>query len=300
MKFAYVGNFDRLSVGEPEIARALESLGHLVIKVDTRNATIKQLQAAASQADVLLYAKFGVPIPQDEVAQFLTSLEIPKVCWVFDLFWGLPHREVMVRGIQYTGADLFLSTDGGNDDKFESIGIHNILLRQGIDETELGRVSTDKQNYPIAFIGSLNKSWPYRQKLLALLNKRYPRQFAHHGKDGSIRHRDLSEFVSSVEIVVGDSVRSPRYWSNRVYEIIGRGGFFIHQDVEGLSEEFKPYKHFVPYTHGNFASLYEIIDYYLGHNLDREKIALAGMEHCKKYTYTERVKQLLEIIKREL
>ena len=67
--------------------------------------------------------------------------------------------------------------------------------------------------------------------------------------------------------------------------------------IPGLEKEFTPYEHFVPYNMGNFDQLKKIIDYYLTHDKEREKIRRAGFEHCKKHhTYLHRVKVLLKTL----
>ena len=67
--------------------------------------------------------------------------------------------------------------------------------------------------------------------------------------------------------------------------------------IPGLSTEFEPYQHYIPYTLGNFAQLKEIIDYYLTHDEEREKIRLAGFENCRKYhTYEIRVEKLIKTL----
>jgi len=102
-------------------------------------------------------------------------------------------------------------------------------------------------------------------------------------------------------VVVGDSVYSPRYWSNRLYETIGRGGFLIFPKIPGIDGEFTPYKHFVPYDYFDFDGLKEKIDYYISHDKEREEIKMAGFEHCKnKHTYRHRCEYLIKRVKERL
>ena len=92
----------------------------------------------------------------------------------------------------------------------------------------------------------------------------------------------------------------PHYWSNRVYETIGRGGFYISADW-GLEEEFTPRLHYIPYEYGNLEDLKQKIDYYLLNGQERENIRQAGFEWCKlQYTYKRRCEKLLETVKAEL
>ena len=58
----------------------------------------------------------------------------------------------------------------------------------------------------------------------------------------SIRNHDLNRLYASVKVCVGDSLcpgfNHPRYWSDRLPETIGRGGFIIHPRIEGIEEEY--------------------------------------------------------------
>src|SRR3990167_3629887 len=210
---------------------------------------------------------------------------------------NIKRREIQVHTNPIFRADMVFSTDGGHQKEFEDVGVKHRLLRQGIYQAEayLGQ-PTFPTKAEIVFVGSVYEHiWPYRKELIDFLKETYKEKFEHLGERGDIRHDALNNLCATVKIVVGDSVYTPYYWSNRIYEIIGRGGFFIHPKVVGLDKEFTPYEHFIPYDFGNFGQLKEIIDYYLSHNEEREKIKLAGFEHCKKnHTYLHRVKEMLK------
>ena len=87
-KFCYVGNFDRLSVGEPEVAKSLEELGHEVLYFDERITTLEEVRTGLEKCDILLFAKFRVGTPKERW-EFLRDLTKPKICWVFDLYFSL-------------------------------------------------------------------------------------------------------------------------------------------------------------------------------------------------------------------
>lgn len=87
-KIVYVGNFDTLSVGEPEVARSFEEFGHTIVRLDERFASIEQVRIACESSDMLLFAKFRVGNPKERW-EFLRDLKIPKIMWGFDLYFGL-------------------------------------------------------------------------------------------------------------------------------------------------------------------------------------------------------------------
>lgn len=233
------------------------------------------------------------------IVDYCKEHNIPIVSWLTNVFFGVMQRHVQVYTNPIFKSDIVFSTDGGHQKEFEEAGVNHKLLRQGIYKPES---YISKEKFPtsaeLVFIGSVYEHiWPYRKKLIDFLKDTYGSRFEHLGQKGEIRHEPLNNLMATVKIVVGDSVYSPYYWSNRVYEVIGRGGFLIHPRVPGLDKEFTPYKHFIPYDLGNFEQLREIIDYYLEHDEEREKIRMAGFEYCRKHhTYQNRVKEMIKEI----
>ena len=87
----------------------------------------------------------------------------------------------------------------------------------------------------------------------------------------------------------------PYYWSDRVYETLGRGGFIIHPRIKGMEDDFEDKKHLVFYEFGDFEQLKREIDFYLEADDLREEIRRQGHEHVKKnHTYLNRWTTILE------
>ena len=238
-----------------------------VIKV--KESTFENIE----DADMVLFHKLNIP-NADKVIADLRKRGILTVCWIFDLYHGLPWRSLDEEQFK---ADIVFSTGGAGGK----------LLRQGIHGPE-NVMLEGKKEYDIVFVGGSN---PKRAKLLNWLQNQYGDRFHHCGDKKQIRGTELNELFAKTKIVIGDSVPYPNYWSNRIYETLGRGGFLLHPRVKGLDEEFTPFKHYVPYRKNK--DLKEVIDYYLTHDEERERIQKAGFEQSKKYTYEIRVKQLL-------
>lgn len=212
------------------------------------------------------------------------------VSWLFDLYHDLPKEMGCQRSIKDNPfyADRVFMSDGGE------VGIQKETLRQGIHgpEAVLGRANVD---HDVVFIGS--DTYFGRHKMIEFLKDTYGDRFAHYGIGGKpeVRGIELNNLIAGSKVVVGDSVYSPNYWSNRIYEVIGRGGFLLHPKVEGIDKEFEHYKHFIPFERGNFEQIKEIVDYYISHDKEREKIRLAGFKYCKEnYKYEDRCKILLQ------
>lgn len=248
--------------------------------------------------DLVLFAKFKVGdygIKQ-KFLEFLKERKVKSAMWTWDLYFGL-QRSSLLRSDPVFKCDFVFTPDGGNQAEFEKLGINHKLLRQGIYEDYCVRgTPEEKYTNDIVFVGCVNPQWRFREDVCASL-KKY--DFRRYGGDDTyeVRGGRLNALYSSVKIVVGDSVYSPHYWSNRIYETLGRGGFLIHPMIEGLEKEYEPYKHFIPFKYGDIESLHEKIDYYLAHPEERKKIANAAFEHTKqKHTVKHRCEELLKHI----
>lgn len=325
MKILYIGNYTK--IGDPlgycpnaeYIAQSLRELGHEVWPMNECDYTPMDI------IDFMKMKKFDLILTEegrlkndfvnnerlkkDILLQLFAAVMneareqgIPVVAWLTNIFHGVMRREIQLRTNPIFKADMVFTTDGGHQKEFEALDINHRLLRQGIYQHE---AYIGKPVYPtkaeIVFVGAIYEHiWPYREKLVNFLKETYGDKFEHLGQRGDIRHDQLNNLCATAKIVVGDSVYSPHYWSNRVYEIIGRGGFLIHPRVAGLGDEFIYHKHIIPYDFGNFGQLKEIIDYYLSHEEEREKVRMAGFEHCKaNHTYKHRVSQMLEVLEKE-
>lgn len=296
MNIAYVGSFTRLH-DEEGMARALEGLGHDVQRWEEKTFVPNDIgHLVQSKPDFVLFAKLKIaPGSASRLVGECKEAGIRTVCLVPDLYFGLT-REVSIRQrVPMFQADLVCTPDGGHDTEWKEAGIRHALVRQGIPEGEC--YDGQRGNpYDIVFVGTQNPEFPYRTDLMRKLSSRYEDRFLWVGRHDAneCRGSRLNDLLASAKIVVGDSVYSPHYWSNRVYETLGRGGFLIHPVVPGLEDEFDFYEHFIPYAYGDFDGLTKKIDYYLEHPEDRELIRKAGQSHVKAhYTLTHRAKELL-------
>lgn len=301
MRCLYIGDFTREYSSENYITYALEQNGVEVIKLQenkVNHISVVESELERNPIDFVLFCKNRVGINGFDLMNYLKSKKIKTVTWVFDLYFDLPpERSLRTVFDSNFKADIVFSTDGGHDEQMKEKGYNHKLLRQGIHEPQAHYGKKTEGHPEIVFIGSV--VYADRRRLVNFLKQTYGDNFKHYGIGGGkeIRGEDLNNVLASCKIVVGDSVPSKNYWSNRLYEITGRGGFIIHPRVEGLEKEFEYYKEIIPYAWGNLAQLKEIIDYYLTHDKEREKIRRAGHERTKKnYTYTLRVKELLENI----
>lgn len=293
MKIAYLGKFDTLW-NEESIAQGLETYGAEVFRIE-ENQPLKNIQEYVErfQPDVFLGAKYQITGAW-ELIEWLRKRKIPSASWTFDLLIGHPPREAALGTYAFLSTDLVILTDGGHDKEFKKRGIKKKTLRQGIPE-QFCYMAEPEEGPDIVFVGTENPTFPYRQETMKFLHQTYKGRFEWIGKDKQVRGDDLNILYASAKIVIGDSMYSPHYWSNRIYETLGRGGFLIHPRIPGLNKEYTPFQHYIPYEWGDYTGLKEKIDYYLEHS--REKIKRAAYLHTKQnHLMRHRCKELYTIL----
>jgi hypothetical protein len=288
MNILYIGKFKHSYSTEVYVTWALRAKGVTVYRcasMRSGNAIIAQINRWNPSA--VLFSKLEIP-ETERVLNHCRRKGILTVCWQWDLFYGYrPKHPAQFK------SDILLTTDGGHQDRFERDGYNHSVLRQGIHKPEHQLFNADSYDYDVAFVGT-RFGHPSRRRLIAWLERNYGPKFVHLT---NTRGLSLNRTLAKVKVVVGDSYPSRRYWSNRVYEITGRGGFLMHPETEGLDEEFSNGCHYVVYDRRDYARLRDQIDYWVANNQEREAIRRQGFAHCgAHYTYSHRVSRLTEII----
>lgn len=302
-RIIYVGDFVKSYSTERYIAYAFRELGYEVTCIPETTFVVRDyleiLNEIKSMEPIMVLFSKGRPLGDSEkLIEALKKDGIKTVVWLFDLYFDLPsdRKFRLEQKIAPFNSELIVSTDGGHQKEFERLNINHKCLRQGIHEPEAILYDREK-THDIIFVGS--NYYKTRTIFLENLKSRYKEKFEWfgHSEDTTVRGLPLNELYASTKIVVGDSQPSPKYWSNRIYETLGRGGFLLHPYVEGIEEEFEVGKDLVCFPYGDSDELYRLIDYYLVHEDEREKIRKHGFETVKnKYTYKERCKNLLSMI----
>lgn len=292
MKIAYIGKFRRLH-DEEYIARSFETIGHEVIRIPENHIVPEMIDIIERHMpDIVLFAKLVVP-NADVLLNYLKSKQIKTVSWTFDLYWDY-QREERIQKLPGFKADYVFTTDDGHDEKWKLVGINHKCVRQGIYKEECILLPIQKREYELVFVGSDNPYNTERNHILKSLVGRYKLSWFGRNNSNELRGMDLNELYSKSAIIIGDSVYSPHYWSNRVVETLGRGGFLIHQEVEGLKEE---YPYLVTYKRGDLDDLKEKIDYYLTHEDERLEIVRKNFEWVRNnYTCDKKCAKIIENI----
>jgi len=312
MKIAFLGNFRVPYTSENDYLWTLREMGHEVVPLQETEVTGDMVESVARQSDYFFWVHTHGWItpgkPMSEVLVNIRKAGVVSFAYHLDLWMGI-SREKDMKSDPFWGVDHFFTVDPQMADYLNSLesGPKGHYIKPGVVLRECYMVEAEKKK-DIIFVGSYNyhPEHKYRQKLIDWLSTTYGDRFELWGPQGKglVRGNELNKLYGSTKIVIGDSLCKdfcyPGYWSDRAYETLGRGGFLIHPFIVGMDEEFEDKKHLVYYTYDDFDGLKELIDYYLEHDKEREKIRKHGHESVKiSKTYTDRMKQILEILENE-
>jgi hypothetical protein len=307
-KIVFLGNFRFDFSSETHHVKSLESLGHRVVKLQEKKATDQEILNAAMQSDLFIWVHtHGWETPgnfgMERVLSRLKANNVPTMTYHLDLWFGLERQKDLDKDPIYSNIGHFFTVDKQMAEWFNSnTSVIGHYMPAGVFGEECTYTPTTKK-LDVIFVGSkgYHPEWPYRPKLIDWLTGTYRRNFRHYGGDGikALRGEDLNTLYAMTKVVVGDTLcpdfKYESYWSDRVYETLGRGGFIIHPYIKGMEKEFKDKEHLVFYEYNNFNQLKKLIDYYLEHEEEREAIRLAGHNLVKNnYTYKHRWQSILK------
>lgn len=289
------------------MARTMGRMGHEIIRIQENEAYLLDVVENANKSDLFFWSmSYGLLNLDGD--KMLSMIKVPTFTYHLDVFIGM-ERETMVQKHPFFKLDYIFQTDGDPETmkKYKEYGVNAYYLPAACSKEEcyLTPPKIDFQ-HDIIFVGSYqyHREHPYRTILIDWLRSVYKERFCLYPGDKNFftKGHELNQLYSTAKIVVGDSFGAtpPRsyYWSNRVPETTGRGGFLIHRKVKGLEDFYKDKKDLVLYDNGDFNQLRDLIDYYLYHNEEREAIKRHGMQTTKdNHTFDNRVEEMFKIMK---
>lgn len=313
MKALYVGNFEPEHSSESHIRKALS---HNKIDVTSFQENNYQewplLPAMVKDHDFVLWTRTGwnPPVPPTLQYQMLSAAKdagVPVVGFHLDKWWDL-KRVNQVYTEPFFRSDLVITADGGHEEQFKAAGVNHHWLAPGVSLPECQRTPVYRPElaHEIIFCGSWNEyhpEWSYRLELCNWLRRTYGDRVAMYPRLGqhALRGQDLVDLYHSSKVMVGDSClvgNATHYWSDRIPETLGRGGFLIHPKVVGMDDHYTDGEHLVTYNLGDFTKLKELIDHYVDADEERQTIAQAGKDHVlETATYEVRMAQVVEILR---
>lgn len=310
-RIAFRGNFSVDYSTESHVAASLELMGHEVVRLQESEVDWATTTAEAEMSDMLLWVQtygYAVGWGRDVAADSLARLRdrgVPSVGFHLDLWWGLDRADQLTVEPFFRVAHLF-TADGDHDDGWASLGVNHhwsppaVFGPECVPGMPQGRYRSD-----VAFVGSWQhyghaEWWPYRKATLDFLKATYRSRVRFWPRGRAVRGRDLNNLYASVKVVVGDSCfadRAIRYFSDRAFETVGRGGFLVMPYIPGLADLLEDGKHCRYYPWGDHQELRRLIDFYVTHDEERERIRTQGQEHVRaSHTYEDRMRAVLATV----
>jgi len=307
MIIAYLGNFGLSWCTESHLANTLEDMGEVVVRLQENRITAAEVpdRVRAVGAQLFIWQR-TMGWLRGDTAEMLRKIPCPTVAYHLDLYAGL-KRSRDIDEHPWWRCDHVFSADGGSEAFWLEHGIKHHWMPPGVFRAGCYLAEPGDRRYDVIFVGSgpgYHDEWPWRGELVEWLAKTYAARFTRFGRGAEvecIREAPLNVLYASTKVVVGDSLclgyKHPRYWSDRIPETLGRGGFLVHPHIDGLAEHYEPGRHLVTFPFGDFDCLKRTIDYYLEHDEERERIRLEGHEHTKTHhTYHQRMRQMLNAL----
>lgn len=298
------GNHSVSFCTEQELAWTFRDLGHKVVETQENETTTEEILEACIKNDVRLWIyvhTHGWVTPgqmdMSVLIQKLQALGIKTVSFHLDRYKGLnigDGRESRVGTHPFWHTQHVFTADGGNQEWFRVMGVNHHWLAPGVVKKWCVKgTSQDELKIDVGFVGArgYHPEYPFRETLIKFLEDTYGERFR---LFSGYREQALNDLYASIKVVVGDSCfgGSDYYWSDRVPETLGRGGFLIHPASKGLT-----IPGLVTYDPGNLSDLADRIDYYLAHGDEREKLRDAAMGWVRDHdTYTNRAKEILRVV----
>lgn len=325
LRIVFVGNFliDRHPPIEPpetrwstecQVAWTLEAMGHRVARCQEDDPDVGWAArvdlAKEWNADLVLWVQTWPGIDPPGAFRALDEFGragIPTVSFHLDLYWGLGRAPQLLEA-PFWRTDWVFTADGGHQDEFARAGINHVWSPPAVFEPDAvyrGAPREEWQRWPIVFLGSYPyphpQHAPARAEIVNQVGSYFRPRFRLY-KSG-IRRRDLCDFVASVKVIVGDSClagRAPRYWSDRIPEILGRGGFLIHPYVDGIEDHYTDGVHLRLFEAGDMGQLLSICRHHLDTpegQAEAAQIGAQGRRHVLgAHTYRHRLEALLATV----
>lgn len=208
------------------------------------------------------------------------------------IYWFCDHREPEPMDLGELIDVMFLSNADQLEDYRKAYGIDKVYyMPQACTPAFMHRLNL-QEIYDIGFTGSLTgRLHKKRTRLLKKLSRKYNVVIK------SDTRNYIANFYSKSRIVFGMSLNSDKYLytSNRFFVALGCGAFYLCELFSGIEKLAQNHKHLVWFE--TEKELFELIEYYLEHDIERETIRRnAQLLAHSKHTYIARIQNMIDII----
>jgi SAM-dependent methyltransferase len=303
LRFMLLGDFSTFWRHETQTADALAELGHDIRRfhehlMPSVDYVVAELNSG--RYDCLLFYKGRIAARSEEetfaptgeaIAEAIRRAKAPCYTWYVDRAYQFqlqPSREAWMRTVAPLCRVAFVAESA----LAQTAWARWHVLREPICHKHVQKLHVPEEaRRDVAFLGQVYGSRAEELKPVAgefglqLISEVY----------GSA----LSQAIRGHKIVLGPRYPCvPGYWGNRLYVVLGHGGFFLAPEVQGMAEEgFVPGIHYAPLGDDPVAD----IRYWLARPEERERIARTGQELVlARFTYEHAARRLCRIIEETL
>lgn len=301
MKIVLLGNHTPSHSTESHHAWTWEKMGHQVVRLQEGKATTEDVVDACKGAQIFQWththgwAMPGRIVPEEMLARVHRG-GTKSFSYHLDVYFGLDtwdRRETLVGLHPSWKVQHFFSTVGSKDHLFAARGVNHHWLPPAVVEYGCFKGAPRPDlTVDVGFAGSVNyhPEYPFRQRLVEALKQHYGTRFR---VFQGYREKQLNDLYASVKIMVGDHcfAGEPRYWSDRLPETCGRGGFIIYPRTEGMTIPTATYEP------QNIDDLFSKIEFCLEDVAFREGKRDLAFAHVKNNdTYTQRLQEVVKVL----
>ena len=304
---------------EAHLAASLELLGHDVVRNHEQTDDWRTTVEHARGADLFVWTStwgYAQQWPRGEASGSLRLIgeRIPTVAVHLDRWWHLAREQQVSdrrRGHVMFECRWVFTADGDNDALWERYGVNHRWLPPGVFGPECTPgTPNDEYRADVAFVGSWEgyehaEHWHERRAMLDALRQNYGHRFVCWPRRGrpAVRGADLNDLYASTKVVVGDSclaATSNRYWSDRIFETVGRGGFCVHPAIPGLVELLPDDMGVAYFAPGDWREMIRLVDWWLAHDDARDEARAKGQRFVREHhSYERRMQQMLDVLEQE-
>lgn len=313
---------------ENDVRRGFEAIGwdvdgmpetYFLRQVARGNLT--EVKARAAVADLVLWTATQGRTPDDDRVRALWShlreVGVPTAAFHLDRYYDLaspkgdgPQRHELPVYHPMFRMDWVFTADGGHQAEFQRDAVNHVWLPPAVryDEArDIEPTEEDLQRWEgidVAFVGSwqhYHAEWPHRRELVEHLRAWYGDSFVCVGGDspaGPLRGEALNRFYATVPVCVGDSClvdADAAYWSDRVPETWGRGGFLVHPHVAAMDQLLGPHLPGAGWTPGDWGALHLELEMWLANPGMREQRRQDVAAKVRgQHTYLRRAEEIVE------
>jgi hypothetical protein len=187
---------------------------------------------------------------------------------------------------------MFLTNQGQIDEYKKAYNLKRVYyMPQGYGPYAQHRLNLSEE-WDVGFAGAISDAPLHktRRELINAMGKRYNLRTSN-----AVRN-NIAEFYSQTKTVFGASdFDYELYTSNRFYVALGCGACYITKRFKGIELLVENKKHILWFE--TKQELFDLLDYYLSHNAEREGIRRAAEKLAlDKHTYTHRIRNILDIL----